>query len=107
MFADIALEWGINKCAAIHMKRGKLAPNDSASEMPVSNDCSIPVIGSEDHYKLLGKYQNTQHLEDKVIEEASNQYENRLWAVWTSPLSIPRKVRATNVYAIPVLQYYM
>ena len=107
MFADIGLEWGINKCAAIHMKRGKLAPNDSASEMPVSNDCSIPVIGSEDHYKFLGKYQNTQHLEDKVIEEASNQYENRLWAVWTSPLSIPRKVRATNVYAVPVLQYYM
>ena len=107
MFADIALEWGINKCAAIHMKRGKLAPNDSVAEMPVSNDCSIPVIGSEDHYKFLGKYQNTQHLEDKVIEEASNQYENRPWAVWTSPLSIPRKVRATNVYAAPVLQYYM
>ena len=105
MFADIALEWGINKCAAIHMKPGKLAPNDSAAEMPVSNHCSIPVIGSKDHYKILGKYQNTQHLEDKVIEEASNQYENRLWAVWTSPLSMPRKVRATNVYAVPVYMW--
>ena len=55
------------------------------------------------------KYQNTQHPwpEDKVIEEAFKEYENRLWAVWTSPLSIPRKVRAINVYALPVLQYYM
>ena len=107
MFADIGLECGINKCAAIHMERGKLARNDSTAEMPVSNDCSIPVTGSEDHYKFLGKYQNTEHLEDKVIEEASNQYENWLWTVWTSPLSISRKVSATNVYAVPVLQYYM
>ena len=96
MFADIGLEWEINKCAAIHMKRGKPAPNDNTTEMLVSNDCSIPVIGSEDHYKFLGKYQNIQHLEHKVIEEASKECENRLLAVWTSPLSKPRKVRATN-----------
>ena len=107
MFSDIGLEWGINKCAAIHMKRGKLVTNDNNTEMPVSKDCSIPVIGNEDHYKFQGKYQNTRHLEDKVIEEASKEYENRLWAVWTSPLSIPRKVPATNVYAVPVSQYYM
>ena len=107
MFSDIGLEWGINKCAAIHMKQGKLVTNDNSSKMPVSKDCSIPVIGNEDHYKFLGKYQNTRHLEDKVIEEASKEYENRLWAVWTSPLSIPRKVPATNVYAVPFSQYYM
>ena len=94
MFVDIGLEWGINKCAAIHMKQGKLVTNDNSSKMPVSKNCSIPVIGNEDHYKFLGKYQNTQHLEDKVIEEASKKYENRLWAVWTSPLLIPCKVCA-------------
>ena len=69
IFADISLEWGINKCAAIHMKQGKLVTNDNSSKMPVSKNCSIPVIGNEDHYKFLGKYQNTRHLEDKVIEE--------------------------------------
>ena len=94
MFVDIGLEWGINKCAGIHMKQGKLVTNDNNTEVPVSKDCSIPVIGNEDHYKFLGKYQNTQHLEDKVIEEASKKYENRLWAVWTSPLLIPCKVCA-------------
>ena len=108
MFTNIGLEWGINKCAAIHMKRGKLnTNNNNTNGMPVSNNCTIPVIGSDDHYKFLGKYQNTEHLEDKVIEEASKEYEKRLWTVWTSPLSIPRKVRATNTYAVPVLQYYM
>ena len=60
------------------MKREKLVANDKNTEMPVSKDCSIPVIGNEGHYKFLRKGQNTQHLEDKVIDEASKEYENRL-----------------------------
>ena len=79
MFTDIGLEWGINKCAAIHLKRGKLSTNNNSTALPVSNNCTIPVLSSDDHYKFLGKYQNSQHLEDKVI--------------------VPRKVRATNIYA--------
>ena len=67
MFADIGFEWGINKCAAILMKQGKLVTNDNNTEVPVSKDCSIPVIGNEDHYKFLRKYQNTQHLEDICV----------------------------------------
>ena len=104
MLADIGLEWGINKCTAGHMKRRKLVTNDNNTETPISKACFIPVIGNEDHYKFLGKYQNTQHLEDKVIEEASKEYENRLWAVLTSPMSILRKVRATKV--VDVQQNY-
>ena len=68
-------------------ERRKLVTNVIDAEMPVSKDCSIPVIGNEDHYKFREKYQNTQHLEDKVIEEASKEYENRLWAVNTRQIS--------------------
>jgi hypothetical protein len=107
MFTDIGLDWSTSKCAAIHIKRGKINTEQDTNSMPVSHDCKIPIINSEDHYKFLGKFQNTEHLENKVIDEASKEYENRLWAIWTSPLSIPRKIRATNVYAVPVLQYYM
>ena len=89
MFTDIGLEWGINKSAAIHLKRGKLSTSNNSTALPVSNNCTIPVLSNDDHYKFLGKYQNSQHLEDKVIEEAAKEYENRLWAVWTSPLSVP------------------
>jgi len=78
MFTDIGLEWGVSKCAAVHIKRGKLTARDNSNGMTVSNDCTITVIGNEDHYNFLGKYQNTEHLEDKVIEEASKEYENRL-----------------------------
>ena len=90
----------ISDPAAIHLKRGKLSTGNNSIALPVSNNCTIPVLSSDDHYKFLGKYQNSQHLEDKVIEEAAKEYENRLWAVWTSLLSVPRKVRATNIYAL-------
>ena len=55
IFVDVGLEWGINKCATIHIERGKLAPHDTPAELPVSNDCSnrsIPVIGNEYHWKV-------------------------------------------------------
>ena len=55
----------------------------------------------------MGKLQNTQHLDDKVTKEAAEEYEKGMLVIWTSPLSIPRKVKAKNTYALPTLQYYM
>ena len=106
MFKDIGLERGINKCAAIHIKRGHLKTSGNNS-MPAFDNTNIPLIGDHDHYKFLGKLQNTHHIDDKVIEEVANEYEKRMWVIWTSPLPIPRKIKATNTYALPSLQYYM
>ena len=30
-----------------------------------------------------------------------------MWVIWSSPLSIPRKIKEPNSYALPTLQYYM
>ena len=106
MFKDIGLEWGINKCAAVHIKRGRLKTSGN-NTMPTYDDASIPLIGDQDHYNFLGRLQNTQHLDDKVTKEAAEENEKRMWVIWTTPLSIPRKVKATNTYALPTLQYYM
>lgn len=74
--------------------------------IPAYDDANIPLIGDHDHYKFLGKLQNTQQLDDKVIQDAAEEYEKRMRVIWTSPLSIPRTVKATNTYALPTLQYY-
>lgn len=42
-----------------------------------------------------------------MFEQASQEYLRRLAAIWTSPLSIPRKVRTTNTFAYPVRRYYI
>ena len=101
-------EWGINKCAVVHKEIGR--PNTSGNNtmhMPTYDVASLPLIGDQDHCKFLGKLQNAQHLDDKVTKDATEEYEKRMWVVWTSPLSFLRKVKATNTYALPTLQYYM
>ena len=87
-----------------HIKRGKL---QNTEHLSLTSGSQIPVLGEEDHYKFLGKLQNVNQLDKQVFEQGSQEYQRRLAAIWTSPLSIPRKVKATNTFAYPVLQYYM
>ena len=98
------------------MVRAGLEPGISGSQgkrsnhwatLPLTSGSQIPVLGEEDHYKFLGKIQNVNQLDKQVFEQASQEYLRRLAAICTSPLSIPRKVKATNTFACPVLQYYM
>ena len=104
MFNNIGLEWGISKCAAIHIKKGKL---QKSQNLPLTSGSEIPVLGEEDHYKFLGKLENVNQLDKQVFKQASLEYLRRLATIWTSPLSIPRKIKASNTFAYPVLQYYM
>ena len=62
IFEDIDLHWGggINKCAAVHVKRGKIVPNEG---LPMHSGNQIPVLGEGDYYKFLGKYENATQLE--------------------------------------------
>ena len=42
-----------------------------------------------------------------MFKEASEEYCKRLRVIWSSPLSAPRKVTSTTVFALPVLEYHM
>ena len=104
MFEDIGLHWGISKCAAVHVKRGKIVPNEG---LPLHSGNQIPVLGEGDYYKFLGKYENATQLEKEVQRDASKEYIRRLSVIWSSPLSFTRKVKATNSFATSVLLYHM
>ena len=106
MFKDIGLLWGINKCAAIHIKRGKLQTGQSAG-LPLGSGKEIALLGEGDYYKFLGKFENVTQLEKEVQKAASKEYIRRLSVIWSTPLSITRKIKATNIFAVPVLLYHM
>ena len=63
MFECSGLHCGINKCAAVHVKRGKIVPNEG---LPLKSGNQIPVLGEGDYYKFLGKYENVTQLEKEV-----------------------------------------
>ena len=105
MFRNIGLKWGISKYAAIHIKTGKL---QKFQNLPITSGSEIiPVLGEEDHYNFLGKLEYVKQLDKQIFEQASLQYIRRLALICISPLSIPRKIKATNTFAYPVLQYFM
>ena len=76
-----------------------------SSELPLTSGDNIPVLGEDDYYKFLGNFENSVQLEEKVLELASEEFVRQLHIIWSSPLTVPRKVEATNCFAIPVLQY--
>ena len=65
------------------------------------------VITNSDHYKFLGKQENATYLEEIVMREASKEYLHHCAVIWSSPLTIPRKIASTNNFAVPAVQYQM
>ena len=72
MFGDIGSEWGLRKCAAVNIKRGKITQEQT--QMPISHTEFIPLLQNRDHYKFLWKRENATHLEEIVTREASKEY---------------------------------
>ena len=105
MFNDVGLEWGLRKCAAVNVKRGKITQEQS--QMPISHTEFIPLLQNSDHYKFLGKRESAAHLEEIVTREASKEYLRRCAVIWSSTLTIPNKIASTNNFAVPEVQYQM
>ena len=104
MFNDIGLEWGLDKCATITISKGKIVP---AENLILNKNASINVLQGKDPYKFLGKLENFAQLDDEVFDQASKEYLKRLNVIWSSNISIPRKIKATSTFALPVIQYHM
>ena len=104
MYEDVGMSWGLEKCAAVHVKRGKIIQTD---DLLIGEDSKIRVLHEDDKYKFLGKYESFEQLDKYVFKEASEEYCKRLGIIWSSPLSVPRKVTSTTVFALPVLEYHM
>ena len=102
MFTDIGFEWGLQKCAAVEINRGK---RTGGGNLTVSKEESIQIMSKDDHYKFLGTVENSKQLDELITQTLSQEYIRRLSVIWTSNISISKKIRATNTFAIPLLQY--
>ena len=51
--------------------------------------------------------ENFAQLDDEVFDQVSKEYLKRLNVIWSSNISIPRKIKATNIFALPVIQHHM
>ena len=104
MMHDLGLELNLEKCASVHLKRGKYTASEN---LPIDKDSTIKALQQADTYKFLGKEESIKQLNDIVISDSTKEFFQRLWIIWQSDLTLPRKFEAIKIFASPKLLYYM
>lgn len=100
-FSDsINMELGVDKCALLHVERGRIVRSSG-----VSTDNDIRTLSETETYRYLGMAQNVG-VEEKLVKDTVREaFFGRLTKVLNTHLSGTNKVRAFNGWVMPVLLY--
>ena len=99
---DISMSFGIDKCAKVSVKRGKVVGREGI-KLPDGNE--IKQLKGEENYKYLGILEEGDINHDKIKNNVRSEYNRRLKLILKSKLNGRNKVLAINTYAIPVVRY--
>ena len=100
--SDIAMEFGVDKCAVILLKRGKHVSTDGIS---LPDGRTIRALNEGDWYKYLGFAEADGVLEDQVKSKILLEYKWRVRKVLRSKLNGTNVVRAINSWAVALVRY--
>ena len=99
-FQDIGLYWGLDKYCIVNVVRGNIVQSTNVN---LNNDERLKTLHKNDKNKFLGKVENSTQLYDIVCEEVSEEFLTRLTVIWPSNISIQRKIKASNTFALQVI----
>ena len=99
---DIHMEFGVQRCAKIVLKRGKLVHSHN---LILDFKSDIQEFEQGKTYKYLGteESEGTQHQQTK--ERLKKKYSRRLRMVLKSDLNARNKITAIGALAVPVLKH--
>ena len=99
---DIGMQFGINKCAVLVLKRGKVVRCEGI-EMP--NNQVLKSLGEGEGYKYLGMLEAdaVKHMEMK--ENVTNEYYRRVRKILKSKLNGGNVINAINTRAVAIIRY--
>ena len=90
---DVGMEFGIEKCAMLVMKKGKIMKSVG---MELSDGKVIKSLQKGESYKYLGILEAEKFLEEKMKLNVSKEYIRRLRKVLKSKLNGGNLVRGVN-----------
>ncbi|XP_031333830.1 uncharacterized protein LOC116163840 [Photinus pyralis] len=99
---DINMEFGIEKCKAMHIERGKLTDE---SEPETLNNEILTNMQINETYKYLGINQSTTIKHTLIKQQLKDEYKKRLNQILKTGLNSKNLFKAVNTYAIPTLTY--
>ena len=99
---DIRMEFGIDKCAMIVLKRGKLVMSDGI-KLPDAKE--IKSMNEGEGYKYLGIIEADEIKKKEMKEKVSNEYKRRVRKILETKLSGENVIKAINSWAISLVRY--
>jgi hypothetical protein len=96
------MEFGLDKCAKIVFKKGKLVHSQNLV-VDVSREIQEPEQGKT--YKYLGIQERDGTRHQQMKERLKKEYNRRLRMILKSELNAKNKITAIGALAIPVLRY--
>ena len=99
---DIGMEFGLDKCAKVTFKRGKIT---STSHINLDIDTQIKELEQEGIYKYLGIDEGDGIPHGKMKDKVRKEYYRRIRLVLKTELNSKNKIQAINALAVPVVLY--
>ncbi|XP_045463778.1 uncharacterized protein LOC123673337 [Harmonia axyridis] len=99
---DIGMTLGLEKCAAIIVKRGKIVEEENVR---LRDGKEINTLSTEEKYKYLGIQQTFEIRQQENKEHAKTELLRRVKLILKSQLSSKNKIMAINIWAIPSFTY--
>ena len=99
---DIGMQFGIEKCSTLVLKRGKRIKSNGI-KMP--DDKVIKSLKEGEGYKYLGVLQADEVQEKEMKEKVGSEYKRRVRKILETKLNGGNVIKGINTWAIPVLRY--
>ena len=104
MMDDMGLTMAAKKTKTITMVRGKRVEKDEGLQL--ADDVVIGDLGNN-LYKFLGVDEAEQQENKVVLKKAETEVIRRVSVILDTPMSDHNKISAINIFALPVLTYFM
>ena len=100
---DLGMEFGIQKCAMLVVKRGKRYTTDGI-ELP--NHDKIRTLGEEETDKYLGILEADTIKQVEMKDKIRKEYLRRTRKLLATKLSSRNLIKRINTWAVPLVTYY-
>ena len=100
---DIGMQFGLDKCVILLMKRGKIEAG--LGDMIMPNGGEIRAMGEKSKYRYLGVLEGDDVKKEKVKHLVSEEYNRRLNRMLKSKLNGGNLIKAINTYAVAAIRY--
>lgn len=99
---DINMKFGLDKCAKVTLRQGKVVKTEN---IEIDLDSNIRELEYEEPYKYLGIEEGDGFHHKAMKEKVRKEYVRRVRAILKTELTAKNKFTAIGAFAVPVLQY--